>query len=156
MLCREQAAQLRRDHGRVRREGAKLAVVGQGTPAEAAAFARELALPFPVLADPDREAFAAYGLIEGGPGAFLHPTAAIRVVRALLRGAGFGRPVGSTWQLPGAFVIDHEGVVRFAKPALHAADTPSTDDLLQAVRGAQTTPFRGATGNGAEIHRSAE
>ncbi len=139
MLCREQAAQLRRDHDRIVQAGATLALVGQGTPAESAAFARELELPYAVFADPDRIAFAAYGLMEGGPSAFLHPTAAGRAVRALLRGVGFGRPVGSIWQLPGAFVIDHTGIIRFAKPALHAADIPTTEDLLHAVQGATIT-----------------
>jgi len=136
MLCREQAAQLCRDHDRMVRAGATLAVVGQGNPDESATFVRDLDLPFAVLADPDRAAFATYGLMEGRPGAFIHPTALGRVLRALLRGAGAGRPVGSTRQLPGTFVIDRGGIVRFAKPALHAADTPTTEDLLNAISGA--------------------
>ncbi len=130
---------MRRDHERIVQAGATVAVIGQGTPAESAAFSRELSLPYAVLADPDRDAFAAYGLIEGGPGAFLQPTAAGRAVWALLRGVGLGRPVGSIWQLPGAFVIDRSGIVLFAKPALHVADTPTTEDLLQAVQSATIT-----------------
>ncbi len=146
MLCREQAAQLCRDHDRVLQAGATLAVVGQGTPIESAAFERDLGLFFTVLADPDRAAFAAYGLMEGGPHAFLHPTAVGRVVWALLRGTGVGRPVGSTRQLPGTFVIDRGGIVRFAKPALHAADTPTTEDLLNAIACATITAREGVMG----------
>ncbi len=130
---------MRRDYHQMHHVGASLALVSQGTPVESAAFARDMELPFPVLADPNRVAFAAYGLADGGPTAFGHPTAVLRAARALVTGVGIGRPIGSTRQLPGTFVIDRGGMVRFAKPAIHAADTPTTEDLLQAVQSAMIT-----------------
>lgn len=124
---------MRRDHERFAALGATLAVVGQGTPHQSADFVRALDLPYPVLADPERVAFRAFGLVEGGLGAFANPGAAWAVLRAVGGGAGGGPVVGSVRQLPGAFVVDRGGILRFAKPARHAADTASTDELVAAI-----------------------
>lgn len=124
---------MRRDHRRFRDPRATLVVVGLGSPDQAADFVRKLSLPFPVLADPDRAAYATFGLDEGRPDQFLNPATGRAVLRAVVGGAGGGRVIGNARQLPGAFVIDPTGTVRFAKPALHAADTASTAELLAAV-----------------------
>jgi peroxiredoxin len=121
---------LRRHHGGFTEAGGRVVAVGQGSPAEAAGFARALELPYPVLADPARRGYAAYGLVEGGAGAFLNAATGMGVARALLRGSRGGRVVGNARQLPGAFVIDRAGIVRFATAARHAADTPSAAALL--------------------------
>lgn len=92
-----------------------------------------MALPYPVLPDPERRGYAADGLAEGGSGAFLHAGTGLGVARAPLGGAGGGRVVGNARRLPGAFAIDRAGLVRFAKPARHAADTASAADLPAAL-----------------------
>jgi peroxiredoxin len=125
---------LRRDHQRFLAAGTALVVVGQGTPEQTTAFVRRLGLPYPVLSDPERAAYAAYGLIEGGPKAFLTPAAGRAFLRSLLDGAGGGRVVGNPRELGGAFVVDRAGIVRYAKPAAYAGDHASTGDLLAAVR----------------------
>ncbi len=127
---------MRRNHQRFLAAGGTLAVVGQGNPAQTAAFVAKLKLPYPVLADPERVAYSAYGLIEGGLGALLSPAAGRAYLRSFLSGAGGGPTVGHPRQLPGAFVIDRAGIVRFAQPGRHAGDTPTTDELLVAVRNA--------------------
>lgn len=133
MLCREQAVQLHRASGPFREAGAALTTVGQGTPEQARQFADGLDVEFPVLADPGRIAYSAYSLVEGGLGEFLNPASLRSYGRALIRRAGAGRIVGNARQLPGAFVIDRAGIIQYAKPATHPADTPSPAELLAAV-----------------------
>jgi hypothetical protein len=56
-------------------------------------------------------------------------------MRAVLGGNLPGPPTGDTAQLPGAFVIDPSGIVRFAHLGAHAGDNPTTDELLSAIDG---------------------
>ncbi|HYO30271.1 MAG TPA: AhpC/TSA family protein, partial [Thermomicrobiales bacterium] len=88
----------------------------------------------PILADPDRAAFRAYGLVEAGAGQFLTPAAGKAMVGALLRGNRGGRPVGDVRQLGGAFVVDRGGTVRWAKPSAFVGDHASPEELIAAAR----------------------
>jgi hypothetical protein len=127
-------AQLRHAADRFADEGVAAVVVGMGTPEETADVARSLDLPFPVLLDPARRGYDAYGLIEGGANAFLTPKSAGAVARAMLSGSRGGRPIGNTRQLGGAFLIDREGIVRWAAPSRYAGDHASPDDILAAAK----------------------
>ena len=85
------------------------------------------------MADPDRSAYAAYGLIEGGAKEFLNGATARAYLRSFAGGARGGRPIGNPSELGGAFVIDHAGTVVLAHPARYAGDSPTIEDLLAAV-----------------------
>ena len=108
--------------------------VGQGTPSETTAFISKLQLPYTVLGDPERNGYRAYGLTEGGAGQFLSLATLRAYWRALRSGAGMARPIGNVRQLPGAFVIDSMGIVRYSHPGTHAADTPTIEELLAEIR----------------------
>ena len=124
---------MRGDHGRFTDLGATVVAVGQGTAEQTRAFAHHMELPYLLLGDPARTAYAAYGLVRGTLRQLLGP-AVIRVhLQGLVRGVQPGRIIGDPRQLPGAFVIDRAGMVRYAKPGKHAGDQPSTEELLRAV-----------------------
>ena len=124
---------MRRDHARFGDLSATVVAVGQGTAAQTRAFAHHLELPYLLLGDPERTTYAAYGLNIGTLRQLLGP-AVIRVhLRGLLRGSRPGRIMGDPRQLPGAFVIDRSGVVRYAKAGKHAGDHASNAELLAAV-----------------------
>ncbi len=109
--------------------------VGQGSPTATAAFAYHLDLPFTMLADPERVAYRAYGLTRGTLAQLLGPAVLLVHLRGLRRGARPGRIVGDTRQLPGAFIVDRRGDVRFAKPGAHAGDHAANAELLTALEG---------------------
>ena len=113
--------------------GVSLVVIGQGDATRAEAFRREMSLPFPVYGDPERGAYRAYGLVEGSAGQLAGGGVLVGAARALLSGSLPGAYTGGGRQLPGAFVIDRDGVVRFSHPAKHAADSPSATALLAAA-----------------------
>lgn len=123
---------MRRAHDRFTTAGRAIVVVGQGTPDQTGRFVSSLGLGYPVLADPERDAYAAYGLSVGGGKAFLNPRSGLAMLRAVGRGAGGGRIVGDPRELGGAFVIDRVGIVRLSHPARFAGDSPSIDDVLAA------------------------
>jgi hypothetical protein len=126
--------QLRRHHDRVVQAGGRVVAVGQGTPAETTTFVSKLQLPYTVLGDPERNGYRAYGLAEGGAGQFLSLRTLKGYWRAWRSGAGMARPIGNVRQLPGAFVIDSMGIVRYSHPGTHASDTPTIEVLIAEIR----------------------
>ncbi len=134
-LCREQVAALRERHDAFLAEGVAVAAIGQGTPRDARRFREQLSLPFPILSDADRSAFAAYGLVDGTVEQIYSLAPGLRLAGAMLRGHLPHRTVGSARQLPGTFVIDRNGIVRMAHPGLHAADVPEIAMLLPRIVG---------------------
>lgn len=122
--------QLHRDRQEVIDRGFTLVAIGQGTPARSAQFRQELDLQFPILADRELQAYQAYGLGRVGIRDMINPKLYLGGVRALLAGSTFSKPTGDTYQLPGTFIVDSRGVVRYAKPATIASDLASTAELI--------------------------
>ncbi|MDQ3513863.1 MAG: AhpC/TSA family protein [Chloroflexota bacterium] len=133
MLCREQATRLRRHHQEFVNAGVGLVVIGQGDATAVTAFQRALDLPYPVYGDPGRAAYRAFGLSEGTVRQLTSVATLAGYARAVLSGAGVSKPSGNGRQLPGAFVIDRDGVVRYSHPATHGADIPSPERLVAAA-----------------------
>jgi peroxiredoxin len=116
----------------IRELGAELAVVGNGTPAQAKDFAAEYALPFPLYVDPKLEAYRAAGLRRGvldtlSAGTFTH------ALRALRTGARQGLTKGDPWQLGGAFVIAPGGRIAFRHVSRDAGDHADMGKVRKAL-----------------------
>ncbi len=91
---------------------------------------------WPVLADPGRTLYAAYGLRRGSVArVWLSPRTLAFYARELIRGRLPRRPAGDTLQLGGDFVIDGEGVLRFAHSSVEPADRPPVAELLAVLAG---------------------
>jgi peroxiredoxin len=122
--------------------GATVVIIGQGEPERAAAYAAKFKLPCPVLSDPTRAAYAAFGLVEGTPSQILFdaPDAFLRCDYDAGLGLqdarrALGDPmVDSPWQLPGEFVVDADGIVRLAYRYQHCEDYPNPLVLVAAIR----------------------
>lgn len=138
---------MRRSYDDLRQAGAEVVLISfaQGEPLRA--FARQMDLPFPVLSDPQRQAYRAYGLARGrwwnliGPRtlwAYLGLTLRGRLWTwvTLLRRGQLGRGVvNDPYQLGGDFVIDARGTIRFAYRSSGPADRAPVGQLLEEVRG---------------------
>lgn len=112
--------------------GAALAVVGNGTPAQAKDFAAEYELPFPLYVDPKLEAYRAAGLRRGvldtlNAGTFTH------ALRALRTGARQGLTKGDPWQLGGAFVVAPGGRIAFRHVSRDAGDHADAAKIRKAL-----------------------
>ena len=88
---------------------------------------------FPCLADPRRKGYKAFGLKRGSLLQVLGPTAIARGIRAARHGHHIEKTVGDAFQMPGTFIIDSEGIVRYARYSRHVADHPSTADLITSL-----------------------
>ena len=123
---------MREDHQRYRNAGADLIVVTMGDVEQTDQFRRQFDAPFTFLADSEQTAYRAYGLVRGTLGQIAGPSVWLPAIRALARG-GAGKPVGDIRQMPGAFVIDRQGVIRHAHYPKHQADRPRSDDVVRLL-----------------------
>ena len=119
-------------HPEIRRRGAELAVVGSGSPAQAAAFRAEAAVDFPLYVDPKLEAYAAAGL-RRGLGTVLRPSVFRRALDAWRRGFRQRGVAGDPWQQGGLFVIRPGGDVVVAQVSQAAGDHADPRAVLAAL-----------------------
>ena len=122
--------------------GANVTIVGQGEPEQAAEYGERYQVPVPILSDPHRSAYRAFGVLEGLPSQIFFDASEELLRRDLSAGLEFaserktiGRPpVNSPWQLPAEFVIDASGVVRLAYRYQFCEDFPDHRVIAAAVK----------------------
>jgi hypothetical protein len=97
-------------------------------------FARREKLPFPVLSDPERKAYRAFGLQEGSA----HRIFGLPTIWTYLRGLFQGRlpryPSANIRQLGGDILIDASGNIVLLHRSRSPADRPTAAQLLEALR----------------------
>src|SRR5437868_6770906 len=96
-------------------------------------YAREHYLPFPLLADPERRVYRAYGLEKGPLWRFLMPRVVLGTVRMMEGGRQLQRPHEDPLQLGGDFVVDPTGLLALAHPSQDPSDRPTPAELMAAV-----------------------
>lgn len=134
MHCRAQAVQLRRDQQQFARAGMRVVLIGLGDPTKAREFRDTFALPFTILADPEKTAFRAYDLIyrmrlrqEA-----LNPDSVLKTLARTPR-YGWAMTEQDIFQLGGVFVVDRTGIIRFAYRSLRAADHPPHAAIIASI-----------------------
>jgi len=124
--------------------GARVVAICQAEPERAKVVAARRGYAFPLLCDPDLEAYRAFGLLEGQPAQILHAfpwkaddeetarTLFIEPRRGTERAV-----VDSPWQLPGEFVIGSHGRIALAHRYQYCEDFPPKTVLLGAIATAE-------------------
>ncbi|HSH79559.1 MAG TPA: peroxiredoxin-like family protein [Herpetosiphonaceae bacterium] len=140
MSCREHLAQLREHEQELDRLGAVVLGVSFEEPSVIARFAERESLPYPILSDPERTAYRAFGLERGGTAQVWSPNALRTYARGLLRGKLPRLPRADIAQLGGDFVLDAQGSVVYEHRSEESADRPAIDRLLDAVRAVANRP----------------
>jgi peroxiredoxin len=129
--------QVRGDRSKFARAGARVVLVGLGSHERAKWFCDDREIPFVCAADPDVSAHRAYGLKRGSLRQVMGPQVYFRWSKARLLSdmpfpsAKLGEDV---MQMPGTFVIDTGGIVRFAYRNRDVTDNPSNEVVLGALR----------------------
>jgi peroxiredoxin len=135
-FCQAHVAQLRQDQLRFDHAGARVALIGQGSTEQARAFSGRHLVPFPLLLDPHRLAFRAYGLTRASLRQVFAPSVGVSFLARQLDPETRQRGLqgGSFMQTPGTFVIDGDGIVRFTHRSRTIAEAPSNETLLSVIR----------------------
>jgi peroxiredoxin len=119
--------------------GAATVAVAQAEPERTAEVAARRGYTFPILCDPDRLAYEAFGLLEGTPAQILHdfawrPGDRESADQLIASRKGTERAVvDDPWQLPGEFVIARGGRIALAHRYQFCEDFPPQTVLLGAI-----------------------
>jgi AhpC/TSA antioxidant enzyme len=114
--------------------GVGLGAVSMTTPEGLFRYLAEWPLPFPLLADPDRRAYAAFGLERTTWGKVIRPGTMWRYTKAVLRG-GKVRPVPKgedPLQTGGDFLIGADRRVLWGHTTPDPTGRPTVDFILRA------------------------
>jgi hypothetical protein len=87
-----------------------------------------------LVSDPQRSAYAAWGLGRTSLAHFLGRRSLTEVARLARRGIRNRHPHGTRWQAAGTFALDDDAVVRWRHLPEHAGDLPNLNDALAAIR----------------------
>ena len=97
-------------------------------------FASEEHLPFTIFSDPERSAYRAFGLQEGGMQRIFGPATIWTYIGGLFRGRWPRVPRSEIRQLGGDVVINAGGKIGLLYQSKDPADRPSVGTLLDAIR----------------------
>lgn len=115
--------------------GARLVLIGQATPRQAAHFRRRQEIELPVLADKERASYKAAGAKVATRSELLGPKVIAKgAVATAQTGQVQTRPIGHIAQLGGAMVIRADGQVAWSHMSDDASDNASPEEILAAVR----------------------
>ena len=128
---------MNRDRERFAEAGAALAIIGQGTPVDAARFRERFDLDLDILVDTDRRAYKAAGAKVGALSKLLSPRVVARGMRRaresrVFQGAIDGHPA----QLGGLMLVTPGGQVPWVHLSEDASDYPPNAEVIEAVRAA--------------------
>jgi peroxiredoxin len=126
-------AQLRQEKQHFDQAGARVVLVGMGTPEESAAFEMQTNLPFALICDPGRELYRAFGLRLVSALELLSPTVAFKGLLSMTKGHTIGMPIGDVRQLPGFFIINTEGRIAYSHFAKDPSDHPEAVTIVAAL-----------------------
>lgn len=114
--------------------GGEVLAVSFTPPTRMKAFIGKNPIPFPIVADPEREGYRAFALRRTTFLAFLRPRTVWRYIRSMLKGYKPVKPEDDDLlQLGGDFLLDAEGRVKWARPSQDATDRPTVAEMLAAI-----------------------
>lgn len=112
--------------------GLRVVAVGLGKPKHARHFGDRLAPSVACVTTDEPVLHQSFGIGRGGSLRMVSPDATLAGVRAVMRGHVQGKATGDVKQLPGTFIVDANGIVRFAHYSKYAGDHPDLQLLLKA------------------------
>lgn len=134
MFCRQWLAQLEQHKDELKAAGVSLTAVGLGEPKHAQRYCGQLAPSVTCLCNQTKEAYTAFGLARGSFMQLVGPGVLINAAKATAQGFTQGEATGDTLMIGGTFVIDQNGLIRFAHYDAHAGDHPEFSEILKAVK----------------------
>jgi hypothetical protein len=128
---------LRRHEDQIERLGLEIVVVTFEARERAEAYVRETSLQWPLLIDPRRILYSAYGMGRGRWSAIWGPATWWAYIQLIGRGHRLRRPTGDIHQLGGDVLVDPAGRVALHHAGKGPADRPAVAALLDRVRQGQ-------------------
>jgi len=125
--------QLHRNIDVITGAGARVFVIGNGSPSFIAGFRDETKYPGPIYTDPSLRAYQAAELKRGITKTF-DPRALGGTIKAFREGFRQGRTQGDNWQQGGVLVVATDGRVLWHHASDRPGDNARADEIARALR----------------------
>lgn len=126
-------AQLRRFEEEFRQVGVQVLIISFGAEHWARAWLQETGSPFPLLLDPERATYQAYGLGSSFVRVW-SPKVMWHYLKLVLAGEKLRPAQGDPHQLGGEVIVDAAGVIRLLHRSKDPVDRPPVGKLLAELR----------------------
>ena len=126
--------QLRQHTDELQRLAVRVVVVTFEEKRRAALYVEQTALEWPLVIDPTRSLYQAYGMERADWSTLLGPATWIVYAKLMFQGRRPRASTGDVKQLGGDVLIDPEGIVRLHHVGDGPADRPPVQALLDIVR----------------------
>ena len=124
---------MRRNYAEIQTRGGEVVAVSFEPRDRLFQLARQLRVPFPLLSDPERDVYRAYGLKRGRLAQLISPGTVLAYIKLLAVGRFYHLRWSDLRQLGGDFVIDGQGMVRFEHQSIAPHDRPSVELLINQL-----------------------
>ena len=91
---------------------------------------KKFSLSFPIICDPEKKLYNTFGIGRGSLLSMASPAFLLKGFKTLSRGHSLGIPKDDVLQMPGVFLIDTSGNIRYAHYSKDPSDNPSIGTLL--------------------------
>lgn len=105
-----------------------------GQPKHAERYCGSLAPSITCLTEETSAPYYAYGLARGGLKEFTSLNTAKTAFKLAQQGIRGGQVIGDPLMMPGNFIVDQQGIVRYAFYASEPSEHPQMADILGAAR----------------------
>ena len=113
--------------------GVRVLLLTFGRESQARRWIQETKAPFPLLLDPDRNVYRAYGLNRSFVRVW-NPQVLLHYLMLMMKGRKL-RPIqGDPNQLGGDFIVDARGLIQYAHPSKGPSDRPSFRRIAEVLR----------------------
>jgi thioredoxin-dependent peroxiredoxin len=132
-VCQMEMAKIKQEIDLVRQTEVLVFVVLQSEPEIIASLIKKDDFPFIIICDPQGKIFQLYGVETGGIIKYLHPAGLVAAIKATCRGFMHGKFEGKETQLPAAFAMAVDKVVKYAHYGENISDMPSLAKIATSI-----------------------
>jgi len=133
-VCRMEMVHIKEEIDAAKQKKGHVFVILQSAPEALAKLTERAYWPFTIVSDPRGNIFQIYGVEVGGIFKYLHPAGLIAAVKAISRGFRHGKFEGKETQLPAAFAVDTDKIVRYAHYGKNIGDVPPLSVIMNGFR----------------------
>jgi len=126
---------LRQRHGEIQSKGAEVVAISFEPRDRLFQLTRQLQLPYPILSDPERDVYLAYGLSQGAWAKVFSLKTIWTYVKHFARGRRYQHAASDWRQLGGDFILDEDGIVIFEHRGQTPVDRPTVASLIAELGG---------------------
>ncbi|MDA0263005.1 MAG: redoxin domain-containing protein [Chloroflexi bacterium] len=126
---------MRQRHGEIQSKGAEVVAISFEPRDRLFQLTRQLQLPYPILSDPERDVYLAYGLSQGAWAKVFSLKTIWTYVKHFARGRRYQHAASDWRQLGGDFILDEDGIVIFEHRGQTPVDRPTVASLIAELGG---------------------